>query len=271
MPIIRSWHTQTTGHEGLKRKFARWLFGRNCYCLPVSVCAWSGLKKWAPHLKGEVFYNSLKLNGLTGECLSNKTRTNCEVCGSESLGCRVKVCKRVVGMLGRNATVKDWPSFNAVGTSVCEQFKEVSFWGVGVTEEEAFTNFGDASKVIEWKGPRANGREWIGKMDVFVLTSTHEEMPTVVLEAFAEKTAICGFIPEGGMVEILSFSSGPLKEVFIHDRDTERLAGIVLSLLKDEGKRKAVIEDGWQILANHFDAEKNCRGQLMDIYRRAMS
>ena len=107
-------------------------------------------------------------------------------------------------------------------------------------------------------------------MDGFVLTSKHEEMPTVVLEAFAERTAICGFIPEGGMSEILSFSTGPLKEVFIKNRDTSRLAEIVMSLLKDEAKRNAVIEDGWQILTNHFDAEKNCRTQLMDVYRRMM-
>ena len=131
--------------------------------------------------------------------------------------------------------------------------------------------FGDLARCIQWKGPQPNGRSWISKMDVFVLTSKHEEMPTVVLEAFAERTAICGFIPEGGMEEILSYSTGPLKEVFIKDRDTNRLAEIVLSLVNDEAKRNAVIEDGWQILQNHFDADRLVKGRLVEVYRMVIN
>lgn len=105
-------------------------------------------------------------------------------------------------------------------------------------------------------------------MDVFVMTSKHEELPTTLLECFMMKTAACGFIPIGGVSDILDFSSGPLKEVFIRERDTSRLADIVMSLLNDDKKRRAVIEDGWQIAKRYFDAEKNCRGQLMDVYKR---
>ena len=182
----------------------------------------------------------------------------------------MEVCNKIIGMVGRSADVKDWPAFNQTAESAARRTPSVSFWGVGVSQSEAEAKFGDAAKVVDWQGPQPNGREWIRKMDVFVLTSKHEEMPTVVLEAFAERTAICGFIPVGGMGEILEYSQGPLKDVFIQERDTERLAEIVISLLKDEAKRKAVIEDGWQILVNHFDAEKTCKGQLMDIYRRLL-
>ena len=80
------------------------------------------------------------------------------------------------------------------------------------------------------------------------------------------RTAVCGFIPIGGVSDILDLSSGPLKEVFIQERDTSRLSNIVLALLNDDMKRKAVIDDGWQIVTRYFDAEKNCRRQLMDIY-----
>ena len=180
----------------------------------------------------------------------------------------MEVCNKIAGMLGRNAEVKDWPAFCDVGTAARARSGSVEFWGVGVTEDEAVAEFGDAAKAIQWKGKQPDGRKWIGKMDLFLLTSKHEEMPTVVLEAFAERTAICGFIPVGGMSEILSFSQGPLKEVFIKERDTSRLAEIALSLLNDEAKRQAVIEDGWQIVTQHFAAGKIVPGQLVPIYRK---
>ena len=174
--------------------------------------------------------------------------------------------KQVVGMVGRGDPAKGWVDFIEIAKAT-----GLHLWGVGMKAEEAILKFGEAAKTIDWKGQQPNGREWINKMDVFVLTSKHEEMPTVVLECFAERTAICGFIPEGGMSEILSYSTGPLKNVFIKERDTAKLAEIAMMLLSDEAKRRAVIEDGWQILVNHFDAEKNCRGQLMDIYCRLVS
>ena len=171
---------------------------------------------------------------------------------------------KVIGMVGRSDPAKGWQSYAEVAGSI----KEVEACGVGVDKTEALEKFGSAAEVVDWKGIQPNGREWIRKMNLFVLTSKHEEMPTVVLECFAERTPICGFIPEGGMSEILSYSNGALKEVFIAKRDCEKLAAIVERLLKDEALRRRVVEDGWQILTNHFDAERNCRGQLMDVYRR---
>lgn len=72
------------------------------------------------------------------------------------------------------------------------------------------------------------------------------------------------------MSEILSFSNGALKEVFIEERSCEKLAEILKRLLADESLRSRVVEDGWQILTHYFDAEKNCRGQLTDVYLRVL-
>ena len=112
-----------------------------------------------------------------------------------------------------------------------------------------------------------DGREAIAKMDLFVMTSKHEELPTTVLECFALGTPVCGFIPVGGMSDILKLSGGPLREVFIAERSCERLSDIVMDLLAHPEKRQALIEDGRRILEDHFDAEKNCRDRLMGVYR----
>ena len=247
IPRVVSIHTPTDKKLGLSKRILHWLL-KPCYYLPVSNKTWQGFKRQYPEANGEVFYNPIKIGHA----------------GRKEDGCKI------VGMVGRFADVKDWPSFSQTVALAGRRAGNVSFWGVGVTEDDAVARFGAAARSVEWKGPQSNGREWIRKMGVFVLTSKREEMPTVVLEAFAERTAICGFIPVGGMSEILGYSQGPLQEVFIKERDTARLSEIVLSLIRDEKKRLAVIEDGWQILVNHFDADKNCKGQLMDIYRSVL-
>ena len=173
---------------------------------------------------------------------------------------------KIIGMVGRNAAAKDWKSF----AGLARRLPQIEAWGVGVSMEEAAALDKDFA-CVKWKGFQSDGRAWIRKLDLFVLTSKHEEMPTVVLECFAERTPICGFIPAGGMQEILSLSDGPLKDVFIEERDIDKLADIVRRIISDDDLRDSLVEDGWQILANHFDAEKNCREQLMDIYRRVLA
>ena len=259
---VCSWHTPTNRKMGLGVRVFFWLLGKGCYFLPVSSATWDGLKKWLPYAQGEVFYNPLKVNKIQGDMIMEDLAS---VSSADSptkriLGGLVKV----IGMVGRSDPEKGWQAYAEVAGAI----KEVEVWGIGVNEDEAFEKFGSAAGAVDWKGMQPNGREWIRKMDIFVLTSKHEEMPTVVLECFAEGTPICGFIPEGGMSEILSFSNGALREVFIEERSCEKLSEIVKRLLADEKLRKRVVEDGWQILVNHFDAEKNCREQLMDIYRR---
>ena len=236
LPIVRSWHTSTTGKMGLKHWSIIRLFGKRCYYLPVSETTWAGLKRWAPRIKGEVFFNPIRIEIRNTSALSDSRNAR-------------KAGTLVVGMVGRNADPKDWPSFHKVEALVKAKMPEVEF-----------VNGGEVKS--------CDGRKEIAQMDVFVMTSRHEELPTTLLECFSLETAACGFVPIGGVADILQYSTGPLKGVFIKERDTSRLAEIVMSLLKDGAKRKAVIEDGWQILVNNFDAEKNCKGQLMDIYRR---
>lgn len=225
-PIVSSIHTPTR-KPSLSEKLRNRLLDKVVdYWLPVSNKTWVEFLKFHHDVKGEVFYNPLHVN----------------------YGCNLSISKkRVIGMVGRNADQKDWPSFHKVADLV-----GVEAWNLG---ENEFCS---------------NARERIGQMTVFVMTSKHEQLPTTMLECFSMKTAICGFIPEGGTSDVLQYSNGALKEVFIEERSCEKLSEIVKRLLADEDLRNRVIEDGWQILTNHFDAEKNCRGRLMDIYKKML-
>ena len=249
IPRIVSLHMPYGGLRGFKGRVLKWLMSP-CYFLPVSSATWRSFLSLFPDSRGEVLFNPIRISdALEGERASLDKWKNGDM--------------PVVGMLGRNAEAKDWPMLGRLAM----RLKKVEIWGVGVTAEEA-ASFGEEAKHVHWKGPQSNGREWIRKLDLYVLTSKHEEMPTVVLECFAERTPICGFVPSGGMKEILSYSNGAFREVFIEERDSEKLATVVTRVLNDADLRRRLIEDGWQIVTQHFAAEKIVPEQLVPIYRK---
>ena len=232
VPCFVSLHTPWDRQVSLKDRILHWLI-KPAYYLPVSSATWEGFKKSFNGAKGEVFFNSIIIR---------------EECVIEHNAREFKSMRPVVGAVGRNADQKDWPSFHRVVDAVRAVRDEIDVWNLG---EEGFCQ---------------NANERIKDMDVFLMTSKHEQLPTTVLECFIGRTAICGFIPRGGMADILSFSNGALKSVFIAERDCKRLAEIVEQLLKDGDLRQRVVEDGRQILEQHFDAMKSCRINLMNIY-----
>ena len=239
-PVINSLHMRP------RRPSLAWrLIGLIChrvvdYWLPVSAATGDAFWRGNPKSKGEVFLNPIRIG--TGERgAGNGERTG----------------NYIVGMVGRNEDQKDWPAFHAVEERVKGR------WRMEGKREVEFLNAGENSV--------CNGREAIAKMDLFVMTSKHEQLPTTMLECFALGTPICGFIPEGGVREVLGFSAGPVREAFVGKRDCGKLADLVVELLRDEGRRRRIAEDGRRIVEEHFDAEKNCRGQLMDIYRKVIA
>ena len=233
IPLLHSLHTPPRRPSVGKRLPWKLLEWRVAYWLPVSSSTWERFKALHHGVRGEVFFNPMRLH-------NSASPRGCD--GWKDKG-------PVVGMVGRNADQKDWPSFHAVEKLVKAEMPEVQFLNAG---EEAV----------------CDGRAAISKMDVFVMTSKHEQLPTTMLECFALGTPICGFLPDGGTSDVLAFSNGAVRGAFIDNRDCAELARLVRDLLSDSSRRLAIVEDGWRILTDHFDADKNCRGQLMDIYRR---
>ena len=235
VPCVCTWHTPTNRKIKMGVRLFFSLLGRRAYYLPVSSFTWNGFKEWLPRAKGEVFFNPLRFKKPLPGYPSSQYRGSCPV----------------VGMVGRNADQKDWPNFHKVEALVQKERPDVRFLNAG---EEA----------------PCNGREAIAKMDLFVMTSKHEQLPTTLLECFALGTPVCGFLPDGGVVDILAFSSGPVREAFISTRDCSELASVVLNLIDNYETRRALAEDGADILTKHFDAERLVPEQLVNIYRRLL-
>lgn len=251
IPRVCSIHTPSGRHPAWDRHILN-LAVMPCYWLPVSTPNWNGFKSAYPKAKGEVFFNPIRVGEM---------KAKGKVVGEQRNGKEF-----VVGMVGRAADQKDWPSFHKVESIIQARLTQTKTNHPLSTS----TSYLNLSFLNAGEKELCNGREAIEKMDLFAMTSKHEELPTVVLECFALGTPICGFIPAGGMSDIIGFSRGPLREVFIAERNCDKLADIVMDLMEHPEKRRALVEDGRQILENHFDAEKNCRGQLMDIYRKVI-
>lgn len=261
IPIVSSIHTDT-GHPRLRKRLEMALLARNriSLWLPVSCATRDDFCRaypWA-RARSEVFFNSVRIEEFEGLKISRLERQKAlarEPSGRQTF---------IVGMVGRDADIKDWPSFHRIASIIQARLKQAkvnhSLSAKTSRYDLLFLNAGE-KKVC-------NGREAIASMDIFVMTSKFEQLPTTMLECFAIGTPICGFIPGGGTCDIIAFSNGHVREAFIAERNCEKLADIVIDMMENPDKRQAIAEDGRQILENHFEASKNCNGRLLQIYKR---
>ena len=219
------------------------------YYLPVSGSTWKEFLQVRPGAKGEVFYNALRLDAIP----KREPRPGRE--------------KKVAGMVGRMADQKDWPSFAAIARAAVSSRGDVEFWGVGADEAWAAENVGENAKYVRWFGSRQDARDLIAQMDVFVMTSKHEQLPTTLLEAFAIGVPVTGFMPEGGTSEVIELSGGA-SAIMIEERDCAKAAANVLKILDDPALAASMVAAGGETVHRHFDMEKLCATQLMDVYAR---
>ena len=202
-----------------------------------------------PKAKGEVFFNALRLDALPR--------------AKRPLG-RTGI---VVGMVARNAPPKDWPLFSRVAKIVSERRSDVAFWGVGADKDWAIRNCGADAEVVRWFGSRQDARELIAQMDMFLMTSKHEQLPTTLLEAFAIGVPVVGAMPEGGTREVTALSTNT-SALLIDNRTPDAIAEKVIEVIDNSDLRNSMIAEGEMIVSRHFDMVKLCRNQLLMIYRR---
>ena len=262
IPLIQSIHgPSNTGEEcEARKKSLKWklklfmsgLFERKPeYYLPVSKATWDDFKIASPDAQGEVFFNALNLAGLPKAAMKDERG------------------RKIVGMVGRNAPPKDWPSFCRVAAIVSKLRDDIEFWGVGADEPWAKENVGDDAKYVRWFGSRQDARDLIAQMDVFLLTSKYEQLPTTLLESFAIGVPVVGFLPEGGTKEVLELSD-KTSALLLPDRDCQHLAEELIRVVDDKKLREQMAAEGRNIVTRRFDMKELCVTQLMGIYDRIL-
>ena len=235
------------------------------YYLPVSQATWDEFKIVHPDAKGEVFFNALNLDALPVARRSRGDRPT--DCGDQRA---VDGGRKIVGMVGRMADVKDWPSFAKIARLLKERMTDVEVWGVGASEEWARENVGEDAQYVKWFGSRQDAQELISQMDVFVMTSKYEQLSTTLLEAFAMHVPVAGFLPEGGTSEVLALAQGCEAALMNKERDCAKAADAVIRILSDDALYADMVREGDRIVHEYFDMKKLCATQLADVYKRLM-
>ncbi len=268
MPLVSSIHCAI--FEGTPN--LRWCMGaartlerRVDRYLPVSQATWLSAQRYyglAP-ARGTVFYNPIDLRDLP---FKDKTWLSAE------LGIPPEA--PLVGMVGRIADQKDWPAFLEICAQVAQHHTTAQFVAVGdgpirgaLADHAAARALGSR---LHWLGFRDDARRIIGALDLFLLTSEHEELPTTLLEAFAMRTPVVGFLPVGGTAEVLAFGSDkcPLA-VLRQDRAVSQASQDVLSLLNDPERARCMAASAFQVAQAHFESSLAC-AKLVQIYRSQM-
>jgi glycosyltransferase involved in cell wall biosynthesis len=227
------------------------------YFLPVSKATWDEFKSVNPSAKGEVFFNALNLDELPEAQWSRIDHST----SSDGHG-----RGKIVGMVGRMADVKDWPSFAKIARLLRERMPEVEVWGVGANEKWARENVGADAQYVKWLGSRQDAQKLISQMNVFVMTSKYEQLPTTLLEAFAIGVPVVGFLPAGGAEEVLQLSSKQ-SAILLKERNCDRVVDKIVHVMNDESFCEGLVCTGRKIVVEHFNMKKLCATQLVRIYK----
>ena len=134
--------------------------------------------------------------------------------------------------------------------------------------EQTADKLGIADRV-HWLGFRDDTPDLLRQFDVFLFTSLHEELPTTLLEVFALRTPVAGFVPKGGTSEILELCKSP-PGVFLQQRSPQPLASAVNDLLNDPLRADAMTEEGFRVVREHFNMHA-IAAQVMGIYDASLS
>lgn len=177
---------------------------------------------------------------------------------------------KVIGGVGRLARQKDWDAFLETAQVLSQLRSDLRFVIVGDgplrSELAAKAAALGLAERVTWYGFRDDAVELMSEFDVFLLTSLHEELPTTLLEAFAAGVPVAGFVPEGGVQEILDSAPGKVGR-FVTERSPRLLADAVQVLLerRDEAKRMAARA---RTLVEQRFSMAGIAAELMSEYRR---
>ncbi len=116
---------------------------------------------------------------------------------------------------------------------------------------------------IIFVGYQKEVQRWLSAADLFVMTSTVEGVPGVVLEAGMQKVPAVA-VNVGGVGEVvIDHQTGLL----VPQHDAQLLADAVIDLLKDEEKRKQYGKNACTFVQQNYSLEK-CRTSFEAVYEK---
>lgn len=178
-----------------------------------------------------------------------------------------------IGAILRVAPIKDVKTLIQAFAQAKEQRKDLKLWIMGPWEEEreyadeCFQMVADYGLEDIIFTDRVDVTEYLGRMDMTILTSISEGQPLTVLESYAaRKPAICTNV--GCCRELIYGSDDDFGAagILTHVMDVEEIAQAMLTLAGNPELRKQMGENGYRRVnaIYHIDVMK---AQYLEIYR----
>jgi len=163
--------------------------------------------------------------------------------------------QKVIGTVGRLTEVKGYRYLIEASAIICQTFPEVEVWIIGDGElreslEELAASLGLAG-CVKFFGQRDDAAALIAQMDLFVMTSLREGLPTVVLESFSQGVPVVGTDVSGIRELVRPGETGWLAA----QADAEALANTIIQALRNEEEQTKFSKAGRE-LAAEFSIEK---------------
>lgn len=176
----------------------------------------------------------------------------------------------VVCGVGRLAEQKDWGAFLDIcaGISATDPCCHYLVAGDGA-QRDILRHRGEElglTSNLHWLGARMDARRLVGGSDLFLFPSRHEELPTTLLEAFAMRTPVAGFLPQGGTAEVLALSPNKLPAILPQNRDCAALSHKCHFLLQNRDQAAAMADVAYDLVCRHFDM-RLISAKLVTLYQ----
>ncbi|KPK75376.1 MAG: hypothetical protein AMJ89_04645 [candidate division Zixibacteria bacterium SM23_73] len=172
----------------------------------------------------------------------------------------------IIGSAGRLVPIKGYQVFLKAAQLIKQRESKVKFLIVGDGPEKSnLEKLSDELKISEdflFPGYREDIQDIINVMDIFVLTSFHEGIPMVLLEAMGlEKPIVATKV--GGIPEVIT---DQISGALIEPNDPEDLAQKSLYLLQEREIREKMGSEAKRRIEESFTAERMAQ-RVLEIYQ----
>lgn len=183
-----------------------------------------------------------------------------------------------IGGILRIAPIKDVKTMIQAFSFAKEQEPRLKLWIMGpAAENEEYAQ--ECYEQVEALGlkedilftGRVNIREYLGRMDVTILTSISEGQPLTILESFAAHIPVIATDVGNcaGLINGENDSFGPAG-ILTHPMNVEEIARAMVELARDEPKRLQMGENGYLRVSSGYRTDQ-AWGAYRTIYRDAAS
>jgi len=173
----------------------------------------------------------------------------------------------VIGSAGRMVPIKGFDVFLRSARTILESRPKAAFLLAGdgpvFGDIKALADELGISDRIIFPGFRDDIVDVLNCLDIFVISSHHEGIPTVVLEAMALKKPVVS-TAVGGINEIMD--SG-VSGLLVEPGDSQAIASACLNLLGDDSLRAKLGDSAREIVENRFSAGRQA-GRVARIYHQ---